>query len=85
MAIHCIKVVQNNNYAQMTELKMLVTIGATVCFNDIAQIPPEMWKVIMYNYSDNKTYIKKLIHFSSIPVLCCIVIVLIFYLHCIVY
>ena len=72
-------------YAQMTELKMLVTIGATVCFNDIAQIPPEMWKVIMYNYSDNKTYIKKLIHFSSIPVLCCIVIVLIFYLHCIVY
>lgn len=31
----------------MTELKMLVTIVcATVCFNDIAQIPPEMWKVI---------------------------------------
>lgn len=30
----------------MTELKILVTIGATVCFNDIAQIPPEMWKVI---------------------------------------
>lgn len=70
----------------MTELKILVTIGATVCFNDIAQIPPEfMWKVIMYNYSDNKTYIKKLIHFSSIPVLCCIVIVSIFYLHCMVY
>lgn len=40
----------------MTELKILVTIGATVCFNDIAQIPPEMWKVIMYNYSDNKTH-----------------------------
>ena len=69
----------------MTELKILVTIGATVCFNDIAQIPPEMWNVIMYNYSDNEKYIKKLIHCSSIPVLCCIVIVSISYLHCMVY
>lgn len=34
----------------MTELKILVIIGATVCFNDIAQILPEMWKVTMYNY-----------------------------------
>ena len=70
----------------MTELIILVTIGDTVCFNDTAQILPEKWKVTMYNYShDNKTYIKKLIHFSSIPVLCCIVIVSIFYLHCMVY